>query len=389
MLSFDNTKIAFKQKSDKELKKSYWLFQLIANNTLVKVGPALLKIALFVRLPITGIIKNTIFKQFCGGESIDNCSQTINGLHKFKIGTILDYSVEGKNDEDDFTRVYNEAIATIKSAKNNEKIPFTVFKISGLARFELLEKWDLNESKFSEIEKIEFQSVKDRLNSLCDLGKQLDVKIFIDAEESWIQDSIDFLVTQLMNTFNKEKVLIYNTLQMYRWDRLQYLYDCHKQAIKNNYSLGFKIVRGAYMEKERERAQKLNYPSPIQKDKASTDKDYNLALEYCINNIESIAICAGTHNEDSSLLLSELMTKNNIENKNPHIYFSQLLGMSDHISFNLSDLGYNVAKYVPYGPVKDVIPYLIRRAQENTSISGQTSRELSLIIKEINRRKSN
>ena len=206
MLSFDNTKIAFKQKSDRELTKSYWLFQIIANNTLVKVGPVLLKIALFLRLPITGIIKNTIFKQFCGGESIANCSQTINNLHKFKIGTILDYSVEGKNDEDDFTRVYNEAIATIKSAKNNKKIPFTVFKISGLARFELLEKWDLNESKFSEIEKIEFQSIKDRLHTLCDLGKQLDVKIFIDAEESWIQDSIDFLVTDLMSTFNKEKV---------------------------------------------------------------------------------------------------------------------------------------------------------------------------------------
>ena len=389
MLSFDNTEIAFKQKTNKELKQSYWLFQLIANNTLVKVGPTLLKVALFLRLPISGIIKNTIFKQFCGGESIDNCNNTIDGLHKFKIGTILDYSVEGKNNENDFTRVYNEAISTIKSAKNNEKIPFTVFKISGLARFELLEKWDLNESKFSENDKKDFQSIKVRLHSLCDLAKKLDVKIFIDAEESWIQDCIDFLVTELMCNFNQEKVLIYNTLQMYRWDRLQYLYDCHTKAKQNNYLLGFKLVRGAYLEKERDRAEKLNYPSPIQKDKASSDKDYNLALEYCVKNINSIAICAGTHNEKSSLFLSELMKKNGIENKHPHIYFSQLLGMSDHISFNLSEVGYNVAKYVPYGPVKDVIPYLIRRAQENTSISGQTSRELSLIIKEKSRRKSN
>lgn len=389
MLSFDNTEIAFKQKSNKELKKSYWLFQLIANNTLVKVGPSLLKLAMFLKLPINGIIKNTIFKQFCGGESIDNCNQTINGLHQFKIGTILDYSVEGKNNETDFIRVYKEAISTIKSAKNNEKIPFTVFKISGLARFELLENWDLNQSKFSDNDKQEFKSLKDRLQSLCDLAKELDVKIFIDAEESWIQNSIDFLVNELMRNYNQEKVLVYNTLQMYRWDRLEYLQDCHKTAKQNNYLLGFKLVRGAYMEKERERAQKLSYSSPIQKDKASSDKDYNLALEYCNNNIDSIAICAGTHNEKSSLFLSELMSKNNIENKHPHVYFSQLLGMSDHISFNLSDLGYNVAKYVPYGPVKDVIPYLIRRAQENTSISGQTSRELSLIIKEKTRRKSN
>lgn len=389
MLSFDNTEIAFKQKSNKELKKSYWLFQLIANNTLVKVGPSLLKLAMFLKLPINGIIKNTIFKQFCGGESIDNCNQTINGLHKFKIGTILDYSVEGKNNETDFIRVYKEAISNIKSAKNNEKIPFTVFKISGLARFELLENWDLNQSKFSDNDKQEFKSLKDRLQSLCDLAKELDVKIFIDAEESWIQNSIDFLVNELMRNYNQEKVLVYNTLQMYRWDRLEYLQDCHKTAKQNNYLLGFKLVRGAYMEKERERAQKLSYSSPIQKDKASSDKDYNLALEYCNNNIDSIAICAGTHNEKSSLFLSELMSKNNIENKHPHVYFSQLLGMSDHISFNLSDLGYNVAKYVPYGPVKDVIPYLIRRAQENTSISGQTSRELSLIIKEKTRRKSN
>lgn len=389
MLSFDNTEIAFKQKTDKELKKSYWLFQLIANNTLVKVGPALLKIALFLRLPINSIIKNTIFKQFCGGESIDNCDQTINSLHKFKIGTILDYSVEGKNDETDFIRVYDEAISTIKSAEDNEKIPFTVFKISGLTRVELLEKWDLNQSKFSEKDKKDYQSIKDRLHSLCKLAKELDVKIFIDAEESWIQDSIDFLVTELMSNFNQEKVLVYNTLQMYRWDRLQYLYDCHKTAKQNNFLLGFKLVRGAYMEKERERAEKINYPSPIQKDKASSDKDYNLALEYCVKNIDTIAICAGTHNEKSSLFLSDLMKENNIENNHPHIYFSQLLGMSDHISFNLSEVGYNVAKYVPYGPVKDVIPYLIRRAQENTSISGQTSRELSLIIKEKTRRKSN
>jgi proline dehydrogenase len=389
MLSFDNTKIAFKQKTNKELNKSYLLFQLIANNTLVKIGPSLLKFALFLKLPITGIIKKTIFQQFCGGESIDTCNKTIDNLDSYNIGTILDYSVEGKNNESDFNRVYEEAISTIKVAQNNKKIPFTVFKISGLASLQLLEKWDQNESNFSEKEKKEFHSLKNKLDKLCELGKKLDVKIFIDAEESWIQDCIDFLVTELMSKYNKEKVLVYNTLQMYRWDRLNYLYSCHENAMKNNYLLGFKIVRGAYMEKERERAKELNYPSPIQKDKLSSDKDYDLALEYCVKNIETIAICAGTHNEKSSLFLSELMKEHNLINAHPHIYYSQLLGMSDHISFNLSNLEYNVAKYVPYGPVRDVIPYLIRRAQENTSISGQTSRELNLIIQEKKRRKSN
>ena len=344
MLSFDNTEIAFKQKTNKELKKSYWLFKLIANNTLVKIAPSFLNLFLFLKLPIKRIIKNTIFNHFCGGESIKTCNNTIDELHKFQIGTILDYSVEGKNEENDFNRVYNEAISTIRFAKNNEKIPFTVFKISGLARFELLEKWNKNESKFTEKEKKEFQSLKDKLNSICELGKELDVKIFIDAEESWIQDSIDFLVTNLMHKFNIEKVLIYNTLQMYRWDRLEYLHQCHKHAIANNYFLGYKLVRGAYMEKERKRAKELNYSSPIQKDKSCTDKDYNLALKYCIKNLESIAICAGTHNEKSSLLLSKLMKENNIKNTHPHIYFSQLLGMSDHISFNLSEQGFNVAK---------------------------------------------
>ena len=386
MLSFENTKIAFKRKNNTELLKSYWLFKLLGNNFLVKIGPHLLQIALTIKLPIIPIIKKTIYSQFCGGESINNCQKVIDSLANYNIGTILDYSVEGKNSEEDYERVFQETIKSIETAKGNSKIPFTVFKISGLASIQLLEKLSSKTDLSNKEQKLE-ETLRERLHSICRLAKKMDVNVFIDAEESWIQNIIDDLVNELMSIYNIEKPLIYNTLQMYRWDRLDYLYKCHEHAKTKGYFLGFKLVRGAYMEKERERAIKLNYKSPIQKDKQSTDKDYDLSLEYCIKNIDTIAICAGTHNEKSSKHLAQLMKKYKIENNHPNIYFSQLLGMSDHISFNLSSQKYNVAKYVPYGPVKDVIPYLIRRAQENTSISGQTSRELNLITKEKRRRK--
>ena len=386
MLSFENTKIAFKRKNNTELLKSYWLFKLLGNNFIVKIGPHLLQLALTIKLPIIPIIKKTIYSQFCGGESINNCQKVIDSLANYNIGTILDYSVEGKNSEEDYERVFQETIKSIETAKGNSKIPFTVFKISGLASIQLLEKLSSKTDLSYKEQKLE-ETLRERLHSICRLAKKMDVNVFIDAEESWIQNIIDDLVNELMSIYNIEKPLIYNTLQMYRWDRLDYLYKCHERAKTKGYFLGFKLVRGAYMEKERERAIKLNYKSPIQKDKQSTDNDYDLSLEYCIKNIDTIAICAGTHNEKSSKYLAQLMKKYKIENNHPNIYFSQLLGMSDHISFNLSSQKYNVAKYVPYGPVKDVIPYLIRRAQENTSISGQTSRELNLITKEKRRRK--
>lgn len=388
MISFDNTEIAFQGKSKKELKKSYWLFKLVANNTLVKVGPFFLKIALFLKLPIIGLIKNTIYKQFCGGESMDNSKETIKELAKYNIGTILDYSVEGKNSEADFERLFNEIIEAIKSSNKSADIPFTVFKISGLAPYELLKKISARED-LNKDEKIKFDFLNSRLETICKLAHKLNVRIFIDAEESWIQDTIDSIAIGLMTQYNKEKAIVYNTLQMYRWDRLDYLKSCFKDAESNNYFLGLKIVRGAYMEKERERALSMKYASPIHKDKESTDIDYDLAINFCIKNIDRISICAGTHNEASSMKLVELMQERKISKQNESIYFSQLLGMSDHISYNLSKNGYKVAKYVPYGPVKDVLPYLIRRAQENTSISGQTSRELGLISKEMKRRKNN
>ena len=385
-LSFENTEIAFQSKSTKQLNKSYWLFKLVSNNTIVKVSPFFLKIAFALKIPIKGLIKQTIFEQFCGGESIENCDKRIQSLAKFNIGTILDYSVEGKSIEDDFNRVTRETTQTILKAKENDNIPFAVFKISGLARLELLEKVSNSKMELNKEEKKEFKRVKERINLICATAYKNNVRLFIDAEESWIQDAIDEIVISMMRKYNSERAIVFNTLQMYRWDRLAFLKQSYADAENGNYFLGLKIVRGAYLEKERERAKKMGYPSPIQKDKESCDNDYNLALRFCMNHIDKIALCAGTHNEQSSILLTQLMNDNNILKNDQRVYFSQLLGMSEHISFNLSNNEYNVAKYMPYGPIKDVLPYLIRRAEENTSIAGQTGRELSLIIKEKKRR---
>ena len=385
MISFDNTVIAFKGKSKKDLNRAYWLFKLVSNNTLVKFGLILLNIALFLRLPILGLIKTTIYKHFCGGECIKDSQKTINELARYQIGTILDYSVEGQECEANFDSGMLETIATIERAAGDNKIPFSVFKITGLGRFDLLEKVNRKQT-LSKNEYREYERVKNRINTICKKAHSLGVPIFIDAEESWIQDTIDDIATSMMYEYNKERAIVYNTLQMYRWDRLAFLKKCYADAENHKYFLGLKLVRGAYMEKERARAEKLGYASPIQKNKARTDKDYDLAVYFCIEHIDRIAICAGTHNEDSSSKLAQLLDDKGIDKNDKRVYFSQLLGMSDHISYNLAHTNYNVAKYVPYGPVKEVMPYLIRRAEENTSIAGQTGRELALIMKEKARR---
>ncbi len=383
MISFNNTEIAFKAKSDSELKRSYWLFKLIGNPALVKFGAQVTPLAL--NMGFKGLIKNTIFKQFVGGEDINDCERTIQQLGKFNIGTILDYSVEGKESEADFEHCVIETIDTIKKAKGNPHIPFCVFKVTGLARFELLRKITEKEA-LTEAEKLEWEKVRGRVRMICTAAAEADQPLFIDAEESWIQQAIDDLANENMAEFNKQKVIVYNTFQLYRHDRLQYLKDSMAMGHKGGYKVGAKLVRGAYMEKERVRASEKGYPSPIQKDKASSDADYDKALEFCIENIDHMALCAGTHNENSSLKLVDLMQKRSLSPGDKRVYFSQLLGMSDHISYNLSQAGYNVSKYVPYGPVNEVLPYLIRRAQENTSVKGQTGRELNLIIKEKQRR---
>lgn len=385
MLSFDNTEISFSGKSNKDLNRSYWLFKMVSNRTFVSIGKSLTTFAIQTHLPIKGLIKATIFKQFCGGETIEECDKAIKELAKFNIGTILDYSVEGKESEIDFDACSAETIATIAKAKNDKSIPFCVFKVTGMARFDLLEKVS-SKIALSAPENLEFERIQNRVNAICKAANIAGVPVFIDAEESWIQEAIDELANQMMVLYNKEKAIVFNTYQLYRKDRLPYLKKSFEVAQQLNYFLGAKLVRGAYMEKERNRAIEKDYPSPIQETKENTDADYDSAVEFCTENISRIAICAGTHNENSSMKLADLMQKKNIPSDTKNIYFSQLLGMSDHISFNLANANFNVAKYVPYGPVNEVLPYLIRRAQENTSVKGQTGRELNLIMKEKARR---
>lgn len=386
MVDFNNTEIAFKQKSTADLNTSYWLFKIIGWNWLIKIGPTLLNIFLPLWFPVP-IIKATIFKQFCGGESIEDCDKTITNLGQQNVKTILDYSVEGKEEEHVFDANVNEALKAIQVAKTNQLIPFSVFKVTGFGRFALLQK--INAGKvLNKQEEGEFERVKNRVNTICETAFNTGVPIFIDAEETWIQNVIDNMALEMMRKYNQEKAIIYNTTQMYRWDRIAYIKEITTISENENFYLGLKLVRGAYIEKERERAQKMGYEDPMQKDKDSTDRDFNYALKYCIENINRISICCGSHNEKSSLYLTELMKEHNISVNDERVYFAQLLGMSDHISMNLSNANYNVAKYVPYGPVKDVMPYLIRRAEENTSVAGQTGRELSLILKEKARRKA-
>ncbi len=387
MISFDNTEIAFKSKSDKQLNKAYWLFQIVGKPSMVKFGKVATNFALKTHLPINGMVKKTIFAQFCGGETISECTPTINDLGKFNVGTILDYSVEGKTSDKDFENTTQEIIETIKRGEHDPYIPFAVFKVTGISRFGLLEKLNSGTATLNDSEQKEWTDLEARVTRICQEGFERNVPVFIDAEETWIQDIIDRLAYQMMLKFNTQKAIIFNTVQMYRHDRLAHLQSIIPQANVDNIYYGVKLVRGAYMEKERERAKEMNYPSPIQPNKETTDKDYNLALDYIFEHIDKVAVCAGTHNEYSAKYVTELITKHNINKQNTHCYVAQLLGMSDHISFNLAAAGFNVAKYVPYGPVKEVIPYLLRRAQENTSVAGQTGRELGLIMKERNRRK--
>jgi proline dehydrogenase len=386
MVSFHNTETAFRHKSDKELRSAARLFSIISNPWLVSVGNSLATLGMSLGLPIRWIIKNTLFKQFVGGESIEECTKTIEQLASLGVGTILDYSVEGKTTEDGFDEAMQEIIRTIEKAEKTEAIPFSVFKVSGIGSAEILEK--AGEKKpLDETELAAFERIKKRVENICHTAAAHKVRIFIDAEESWIQQPIDDMAEAMMERYNQHEVIVFNTLQMYRRDRLEYLKKFLEKAQRQQFKAGFKLVRGAYMEKERDRAAEKGYESPIQPDKSSTDRDFDAAVDLCIQHIDFVAFCVGTHNEESCLKLVRLMAEKGIPKNDPGIWFAQLLGMSDHISFNLSAGGYNVAKYVPYGPVKELIPYLSRRARENTSVKGQSGRELSLIKKELKRRK--
>lgn len=382
---FNDTQTAFAAQSDKQLRKKYLIFASINNQLLTKAGTALLKSALQLRLPVKGAIKHTIFEQFCGGETIAESEKTVQALASFHIKTILDYSVEGEKTEAGFDATTAEILRTVEKAKNADNIPFCVFKVTGLAAFELLEKVQRKE-KLSDAETAAFERVRQRIDSICKATAAAGVSVFVDGEETWIQDAIDALAYEMMLKYNKERAVVYNTYQLYRADGLKLLQDAMHFATMHGLQLGAKLVRGAYMEKERTRAQEMGYADPINPTKQASDDLYNQALKFCLDNKQRISLCSGSHNEYSNQLLAILMEKHGVKRNDERFYFAQLYGMSDNLSYTLAAHGYNVVKYVPYGPIEKVMPYLFRRAQENTSVAGQSSREFSLVKKEMQRR---
>lgn len=401
-ISFDNTEFAFEYKTDKQLRKAKFLFKLMGKPWIVKLGIRLAPWSIRAGLPVKGIIRNTIFQQFVGGETLEQTAVLANKLGGYNVQVVLDYGVEGKEGEENFDQACNEFIRVINYAATQPNIPFMSVKVTGFARFSLLEKLDammhaaegtLMKRYLKAVEDLEagereeWHRVRHRVMRVCETGAAQDVGVFIDAEETWIQDPIDALTILMMDTFNKQKCVVYNTIQHYRHDRLEFLKASHAAAIERNFILGAKLVRGAYMEKERKRAEEMGYVSPIQPDKVSSDRDYNAGVKFCIDNIDRVALVVASHNEYSNLYATQLLQEKGLPLNHKHVHWSQLYGMSDNITFNLAHAGCSVSKYLPFGPIKDVIPYLMRRAQENTSVGGQTSRELGLIKKEINRRK--
>lgn len=385
MLSFENTAVAFSGKSNQELKRAHKLFWLVKNRSLVRTGSFFLNLANAINFPLSWALKKNVFQHFCGGETLEECQPTISRFGRLNIKAILDYAAEGAESEKAFDEAKDRILATIDLAKTEPNIGFAVFKFTGIARFELLEKISA-QSLLSKSEQKEFERVKNRAHEICQYGYQNSVPVMIDAEESWIQDAVDDVVEELMLTYNNTAPIVYHTVQLYRIDKLFYLKNLVTKLKEKKCIPGFKLVRGAYMEKERKRAEKFDYSSPIHPDKKGTDGAFNDALKFCINNIDNLSVCIGSHNEESNKEAVHMMHINDFENSHERIYFSQLMGMSDHISNNLANHGYNVSKYVPYGPLKLAMPYLIRRAQENTSVAGQTNRELFLIRKELKRR---
>ncbi|MFY0600143.1 MAG: proline dehydrogenase family protein [Cyclobacteriaceae bacterium] len=385
-INFEDTATAFAHKTNKELKKSHFVYSTMNYPLIVKAGTLATTFALKAKIPVKKLIKKTLFDQFCGGESIEGSEPRMIKLAEARVKTILDYSVEGEKSEESFDQAMEEALSVSKYAEQHVSIPFCVIKMTGVGSFDILAKKQSGE-KLTLIEEVTYEKILYRIEKIVEQASKRGMKFMIDAEESWIQDEVDNISYSLMKKFNKEKAVVYNTYQLYRHDTLENMKRGFEEVTKAGVFFAAKLVRGAYMEKERDRAEELGYESPIQPDKKSTDRDYNLALQFAIENISRFSICAGTHNEESCQFLVNLMDAHGIAKSDERVYFAQLLGMSDNISFKLADMGYNVGKYVPYGPVEKVLPYLFRRAAENTSIAGQSSREFLLVKKELKRRK--
>jgi len=383
---FDNTETAFQLKSDSQLERAYFLFRMIANEPLVRIGTAATKFALNLHLPVEGLIRSTVFDHFCGGVNEKDCMPVVDHLFNVGVSSVLDYSVEGKEGGEQLDGTLHKILELTDFAETKPAMPFSVFKPTGLGRFELYRKITEKEVLTSE-EKEEWKRLVNRFETASKAAYDANVTLLIDAEETWMQDAADNLCEQMMVKYNKERAVVFNTLQCYRWDRLDYLKEQHAKAKAGGYKIGYKIVRGAYLEKENERAEEKGYQTPIHSSKEATDNCFNSVMRYMLENLDDIELFIGTHNEKSNYLAIDMMREMGIARNDSRVWFGQLYGMSDHITFNLATKGYNVAKYIPFGPVKDVMPYLIRRAEENTSVAGQTSRELSLLKKEKERRK--
>lgn len=383
---FEDTATAFSVKSDTALERAYFLFKLISKEPLVKIGTAVTNFALKANLPVERLIRATVFDHFCGGVNEHDCEPVMNAMHEKNVFSVLDYSVEGKSNDAYFDQVQQKIESLITFATTKKHIPFVVFKPTALGRISLYEKVGLS-AILSDQEKHDWSLVKARFRSICLAASNNNIPLLIDGEESWMQDAADQLVCEMMQEFNKDKILIYNTLQAYRWDRHNYIKGLYEYATLHDFKIGIKIVRGAYMEKERIRAAEKGYKSPICENKTATDENFNTIVSFMLSHIDRISIFLGTHNEESTYLLMDAMEKNGIPKNDSRIWFGQLYGMSDHISYNLAANNFNVSKYLPFGPVKDVMPYLMRRAEENTSVAGQTNRELDLLAAERKRRK--
>lgn len=402
-ISFDNTAIAFAPKTNRDLKEAHFLFSLMGKPWIVKMGTRLTPWSIKAGLPVKGLIRKTIFKQFVGGETLEETIPVAQALGKYGVQVILDYGVEGAEGEQAYDHARDEFIRVIKFAGTQPNVPFMSIKVTGFARFGLLERLDdemhnapedslikkynyvLN--KISAAELNEWNRVRERFRAICEAAVSANIGVLVDAEETWIQDPVDAITMLMMDEYNKNKAVIYNTIQLYRHDRLEFLKKTYEAALERNFVMGAKLVRGAYMEKERRRAEEKGYQSPIQPSKEASDKDYDAAVRFCVDHLENIGMIVASHNESSNLLATQLLRERGYALNHPHVHFSQLYGMSDNITFNLAQAGCSVSKYLPFGPIKDVVPYLMRRAQENTSVGGQTGRELALIKKELKRRK--
>lgn len=382
---FNDTETAFSLKTNSELDRAIFLFETIDRPFMVKIGTAATKLALKLHLPVEPLIKKTIFNQFCGGTTEEDCIPAIEKMYSKKVHGVLDYSVEGKEKESEFDKAIDRKINIVKFIKGKKELPFAVFKPTGIGRFAIWQKVS-EKAELNAAEATEWENIRTRVENICEAAYKNNIVLLADAEESWMQGSVDALIEEMMLKYNKEKAIIFNTLQCYRWDRLQYLKDLHKRGVDQGFKVGAKLVRGAYLEKENERAKKMGYLSPICETKEATDVCFNSCVTYCLDHLEDLSVYIGSHNEVSNYLALQIMEEKGIANNDERVWFAQLYGMGEHISYNLAKKGYNVAKLVPFGPVRQVVPYLIRRAEENTSVKGQTGRELSLLYEERKRR---